>query len=48
MDDSLNPGKNEDPGRDWADFRHPDKKWVTGASSGSWLEMLLEHLHRCS
>jgi hypothetical protein len=41
MDESPNPGENEDPGRDWAIFRHPDKKGLPGASPGRWLEMLL-------
>jgi hypothetical protein len=26
MDEGLNPSENEDPGRDWTDFRHPNEK----------------------
>jgi hypothetical protein len=33
--------KTRNRGRDWAIFRRPNKKRLSGASSGSWLEMLL-------
>jgi hypothetical protein len=35
MDEGPDLGENEDPGRDWTDLRHPDKKRVSGTSSGS-------------
>jgi hypothetical protein len=42
MDEGPNPGEMRNRGCDWAVFHRPDeKKRLPGASSGSWLEMLL-------
>jgi hypothetical protein len=40
MDESPNPNENEDPGRDWIVFVHPDEKKASGAFPGRRLEML--------
>jgi hypothetical protein len=36
--------KTRNRGRDWAIFLRPDEKRVPEASSGSWLEMLVEYI----
>jgi hypothetical protein len=40
MDESPNPGENEEPGRGWAEYRRPDVKNGCRGRVGGRLEML--------